>query len=664
MRSPLLIFLLLLLLMHSSSAQKGGQARIDSLLTAMQSVHKDSNLVNLLVDLSFTYSSIDPDAGIKYGKEALDLAINLDWKKGIADANRTIGVNYSYGKSEYSTSLQYFLESLKLFEELENKPGMAKVLSNIGVVYWYQSNFPKALEYYLKALQIDEELGDKNGMAGRLSNIGIVYNSLEDYQKALEYMLKGNEIDQLLGNKQGVASNLGNIGEIYRRLSNYPKALAYDSTSLRMYEELGDKVGIARNLGNIGAVYLEQQSYSRALEYYFKALQMSKELGIKIGIAVNLGSIGAAYLAISESKTTEDLDRLFGGDKTKALQQSKVYTDSAIVLFSEIGDLNTLFNNYERLSSIQALLGDYQGALKSYKYYSLLKDSVFNMERDKKLTETALQFEFDKREAAIKAEQEKKDIRQNNVRNSIAAGLAGALIFSAIVYRQRNKIKKEKEKSDAEQQRSEQLLLNILPREVAEELKANGTAKAKAFTMVTVMFTDFKDFANISEKVSAELLVDEIHYCFSAFDNIIQKYSIEKIKTIGDAYLCAAGLPVSNYTHAIDMVHAAFEIRDFMNRRKTEKEVKGELPFELRIGIHTGPVVAGIVGVKKYAYDIWGDTVNLAARMEQHGEEGKINISGSTYELVKTKFNYTYRGRIEAKNKGMIDMYFVEQKMN
>ena len=294
---------------------------------------------------------------------------------------------------------------------------MAKVLSNIGVVYWYQSNFPKALEYYLKALQIDEELGDKNGMAGRLSNIGIVYNSLEDYQKALEYMLKGNEIDQLLGNKQGVASNLGNIGEIYRRLSNYPKALAYDSTSLRMYEELGDKVGIARNLGNIGAVYLDQQSYSRALEYYFKALQMSKELGIKIGIAVNLGSIGAAYLAISESKTTEDLDRLFGGDKTKALQQSKVYTDSAIVLFSEIGDLNTLFNNYERLSSIQALLGDYQGALKSYKYYSLLKDSVFNMERDKKLTETALQFEFDKREAAIKAEHEKKDIRQNNVRN-------------------------------------------------------------------------------------------------------------------------------------------------------------------------------------------------------------------------------------------------------
>jgi class 3 adenylate cyclase len=208
--------------------------------------------------------------------------------------------------------------------------------------------------------------------------------------------------------------------------------------------------------------------------------------------------------------------------------------------------------------------------------------------------------------------------------------------------------------------RSEELLLNILPEEVAEELKATGTAKAKAFTMVTVMLTDFKDFTTISEKVSAELLVAEIHHCFCAFDNIIHKYKIEKIKTIGDAYLCASGLPVSNYSHAVDMVNAAFEIRAFMQERKLAKEALGEIPFEIRIGIHTGPVVAGIVGVKKYAYDIWGDTVNLAARMEQNSEPGKINISENTHELVKHTFDCTYRGKIEAKHKGMINMYFVE----
>jgi class 3 adenylate cyclase len=178
--------------------------------------------------------------------------------------------------------------------------------------------------------------------------------------------------------------------------------------------------------------------------------------------------------------------------------------------------------------------------------------------------------------------------------------------------------------------------------------------------MVTVLFTDFKDFTSISQRVSAELLVSELDYCFSAFDNIIKKSGIEKIKTIGDSYMCASGLPMLSYTHAADMLNAAIEIRTFMTDRKKEKELRGEFCFEVRIGIHTGPVVAGIVGVNKYSYDIWGDTVNIASRMETSGEAGKVNISGTTYELVKDKFKCIYRGKVQAKNKGEIDMYFVE----
>ncbi|MFI5170872.1 MAG: adenylate/guanylate cyclase domain-containing protein [Chitinophagales bacterium] len=214
-----------------------------------------------------------------------------------------------------------------------------------------------------------------------------------------------------------------------------------------------------------------------------------------------------------------------------------------------------------------------------------------------------------------------------------------------------------------EKKRSDELLLNILPSEVVNELKITGSSKAKTFSMVTVMFTDFKDFTDVSEKISGELLVDEINYCFSAFDTIIQKYKIEKIKTVGDAYICVGGMPELNYTHSADILTAAIEIRDFMLNRKKEKELRGEIPFLLRIGINTGPVVAGIVGIKKFAYDIWGDTVNIASRMESSGEEGKINISGATYELVKNKFNCTYRGKIPAKNKGDIDMYFVENTL-
>jgi class 3 adenylate cyclase len=211
-----------------------------------------------------------------------------------------------------------------------------------------------------------------------------------------------------------------------------------------------------------------------------------------------------------------------------------------------------------------------------------------------------------------------------------------------------------------DKQQYEELLLNILPFEVAQELKEKGKSEAKMFDHVTVMFTDFKDFTKIGEQMSAGQLVKEIDYCFSSFDKIIQKFGIEKIKTMGDSYMCAGGLPAINKTHATDVIHAAIEIRDFVLKHQKEREAKGETPFEIRIGINTGPVVAGIVGIRKFAYDIWGDTVNIASRMESGGEPGRINISGSTYEQVKDKFACTYRGKIEAKNKGEIDMYFVD----
>lgn len=211
-----------------------------------------------------------------------------------------------------------------------------------------------------------------------------------------------------------------------------------------------------------------------------------------------------------------------------------------------------------------------------------------------------------------------------------------------------------------EKKKSDDLLLNILPAEIAEELKQKGSAVARDYDKVTVMFTDFMDFTKISEQLSPAELVKEIDLCFSAFDHIIQNYGIEKIKTIGDAYMCVGGLPVASNTHAQDVVYAALEIRNFMHTYNQKNERLGRHQFKIRIGIHTGSVVAGIVGVKKFAYDIWGDTVNIASRIESSSEPGKVNISGSTFELVSDKFNCSYRGKIQAKNKGEIDMYFVE----
>ncbi len=219
-----------------------------------------------------------------------------------------------------------------------------------------------------------------------------------------------------------------------------------------------------------------------------------------------------------------------------------------------------------------------------------------------------------------------------------------------------------KQKNDIitrENKRSEELLLNILPAAVAEELKQKGETEARQFDKVTVMFTDFVDFTGITEKLSPKELVAQIHLCFTAIDIIVEHYGLEKIKTIGDAYLAVCGMPNEDPEHAKKVILASMEILSFMQERR---KILGDEPGlkDIRIGIHSGGVVAGIVGVKKFVYDIWGDTVNTAARMEQHSEPGKINISQATYDLVKSDFNCVHRGKIKAKNKGEIDMYFVE----
>lgn len=213
---------------------------------------------------------------------------------------------------------------------------------------------------------------------------------------------------------------------------------------------------------------------------------------------------------------------------------------------------------------------------------------------------------------------------------------------------------------EREKQKTDTLLLNILPQEIAEELKHTNKVEPKYFESVSVMFTDFVGFTKIAEKLTPRELIAALDQYFSFFDTVVEKYQLEKLKTIGDSYMCAGGVPVPNTTHAVDVVMAALDMQAFFVRQQQQMRLQRDLCcFDMRIGINSGPLMAGVVGKKKFVYDVWGDTVNLAARLESSGESGKVNISRHTYELVKEYFECEYRGKITAKNKGEIDMYFV-----
>ncbi len=222
------------------------------------------------------------------------------------------------------------------------------------------------------------------------------------------------------------------------------------------------------------------------------------------------------------------------------------------------------------------------------------------------------------------------------------------------------RIKEVEEEVKEQRKKSDELLLNILPAETAEELKSQGQAQPRYYNSASVMFGDFKNFTAYCEKLSPKQLVSELREYFDVYDDIMEKYYVEKIKTIGDAYMCAGGLPIRNRSHPFDVVLTALAIQITTQKINEKKSVEGRQPWELRIGVHTGDLVAGVVGKKKFAYDIWGDTVNIASRMESACEVGRINISGDTYNIIKDFFECTYRGKIEARNIGKFDMYFVD----
>jgi adenylate cyclase len=610
----------------------------DSIARLVEAASPDTIKVNLLLSLSKSKFNSAPEEAIRHSAEADSLARKLKFIKGSALALKNVGIVY-YMQGKYIEAINTWQQSLAMYDSVGDKAGVANIYSNLGAIYFNQSDEANALEHYLKSLKIAEEMNDSLRIATACINIGAVYfDKPSTRDKALTYYLRALPIAEGLGDQDAIGTTTTNLGEIYFAKNQDSLALHYFNRSLKALE---GSENIPYTLNNIGKVYQKEGNFEMAVKNHTEAYEISQKLDARLDMTQSLLGLASTYqkkgdlkLAIATYKKTEALARSL--DAIKELKEI-----------------------YEGLSLSYSRQSDFSNA---FKYQNLLigiKDTIYNIDTDKKLSGLLFNFEMEKKQGQIDLLTKDKELkeldlqRQKVIKNVTFGGLAMVLLFLGVVMMQKKKITEAK-------QRSDELLLNILPEETAEELKETGTAKAKSFDMVTVMFTDFKNFTQASEKLSAEELVEEINVCYSEFDRIITKYGIEKIKTIGDSYMCAGGIPVSNGTHPVDVVKAGLEMQQFIEENKKQRIARDEPFFDLRLGIHTGPVVAGIVGIKKFAYDIWGDTVNTASRMESSGQIGKVNISGPTYELVKDHFECTYRGKIEAKNKGQIDMYFVE----
>lgn len=499
--------------------------------------------------------------------------------------------------------------------------------------------------------------------------------ALEAYYKSEKYAIRS-------GNQQHIGTALLSIAKAYEDIENFSNAKRYYKQSLNELRKSADSIGVANALNQLGSLYINEGHLDSALVYIGEAYKIFNRKEDITGIAYSMGNTGIIYA----KQGNDDIAEIYLRDPIEVLDDLKDF-DPVCVYLTYLSDIYFRKNDWKQalalaqssldiavannlteqisnahfsLSELYESIDDYKTSNIHLKKYYSYRDSLMDIATFEKMANMSTTFELSQKQIEVDLLNEKQEKQRLTVTSAFIAVVLITLLAIGLMHRNRY-IEKTSHIIRGERDRSENLLCNILPEKTAQELKEIGKVEAKHFESVTVMFTDFKAFTIHSDQLSPEELVESVDFYFSKFDEIMEKYGLEKIKTIGDAYMCAGGLPFPTHDHAHKIVEAATEISEFVNLSKKE-DPNNLTKFDIRIGINTGPVVAGVVGTKKFAYDIWGNTVNIASRMESNSEIGKINISENTYQLIKDDYYCSYRGEIEAKYKGKLKMYFVNGK--
>lgn len=630
----------IILLFVALSANGQQDTQLNEQLRAIQKITTDTVRIDSLCHTGFQNLYDRPHAVLVMGKNALKDAQEHNYKNGIANASRLVAESYEL-ISDYSQSIKYYLDALHTQQELGMFGAQLRTLLGISRCYDQLNDLDGQKKFVLDALKLCEE--HKND-------------------------------DRI---KQKRPEVLDYLATLYKKEGKYDSSIKLYAEAIDQAKKYNDNSGVMSSMCNMAIALKSNKNYTASLSAYWCALRMADSLHDDYAVAVI--SDNMAILFYEQG----DMDR------------SEQYALYAIRSLKNVHVFGVLKDAYETLKNIYIKEKRYPEAIEYFSRLSNIKDSLYSNERLKLVKEMQAKYDLDSKDKQIAAQDSK--IRENRRANVFMALISMLVLIICIlfilnqrkkkhldeqrnlqmkrlldvkerdneIYRLRNvelkashdEILLRKEQAEEEKKKSEALLLNILPAETAYELISKGYASSHKYDMVTVMFVDFVGFTHVAERFTAEELVERIDHYFGAFDNIILNHGLEKIKTIGDAYMCAGGLPVVNTTNPVDVLNAAFDIMDFVKSSESRNF------FNVRIGLHCGPLVAGVVGTHKFQYDIWGDTVNIAARTEESSEPGRINISGVMYEYVKHRFACEHRGKIKSKNKGEMDMYFVNSKL-
>jgi adenylate cyclase len=630
------------------AAQSGGsrqQQIVDSLAKQLQSLAEgDSARISLLLRLSKEYTSYDAAVGMKYGEQALELANKLGLQRNVALAKNAVGVSARI-QGLYAVAATLHFDALTVSKTMNDEEAIARALHNIGRVYEVQRENNKALEYFRQALVIRENLANLGDIGETMHYMGNCFGNQRQFDSAMRYFARTLLIREEIYEARGIATTTNNIGWLLRLQERYDTALVLFRRAYSVFDSLDDTRGKALTLDNIGVVYFQQKNYSASIKTLEQALRYAE-------ISHDRREVNDLYAALANSNEA-------AGDFREANQYRRLCDALKDSLFNErssklVAELSSRHEDEKREQQVKIIQLDASQSRLLSGIWGLLALSgliaigfLWYNNRSKAKVNAELQ----QKQAAIEthsAAVEAMNLKMLDVNHELSAAYEQADTLNNHLTDTLQALQFEKANADG-------LLLNILPSAIAERLKNGERSFAQRYSSTTIVFADLVGFTQLAASMAPEELVQILSEVFVMFDNVLEHNGCEKIKTIGDCYMMASGLTVERPDHAVVAARTAFEL--LIELTKFNEMFRTE--FRLRIGMHTGPVVAGVIGRKKFAFDIWGDTVNIASRMESHGEADKIHCTEDIYAALHNTFLFEERGHTEIKGRGSMRTYFL-----